>query len=75
MNQFKESCQKLMNVVASCNTREQAKSAWAYYLLWTKKYPLEDIPKPVLGLCCFTDGYARGCLDGLSKFEWIEQIE
>lgn len=64
MKQFITDCEKLQKVVTSCKSEDQLRSAWRYYKLWEKKYPLEDMPKWTLVTGLFTDGFVIGYFRG-----------
>lgn len=69
MKRFAEDCKKLERVIESCKTRDQFKSAWAYYNLWEKKYPPEDVPRHASILWTSTSSYCVGYIMGWLKLK------
>ena len=67
MKQFMKDCEKLISVVKSCKTDEQIMSAYNYYKLWDKKYPLEATPKFAKGMNSYTAGYSLGFFSAWAK--------
>lgn len=67
MKQFHEDCDKLIRVFKSCKTDAQLISAWNYYKLWDKKYPLEKMPRCTQVSNAHTAAYVFGFIEGWFK--------